>query len=134
MPGEPDAAPTDDASPKWYAGIKLGPYTPAIDDQVGRNATSGLGPYEAMFGGKHTYQILPVLDVDRFLWTGSGQFGVGGSIGYMQKTAFAYAMDTSPNDSPRARVRRDAVVPTTHAILPGPFLLSIMSLYLYADV
>ena len=121
----------DADAPKWHAGIKLGPYTPAIDEQLGNNARSGLGPYEAMFGnywvnGEQTdtrgvYQILPVLDVDRFLWSGSGQFGVGGSIGYMQKTAYAYAqsvegdVDTTA-DSPRRE--RSTAANNTFRLIP----------------
>lgn len=98
--------------PKWHAGIKLGPYTPAIDDQFGKNERSQMGPYQAMFGnywvdGKptdsHVYQILPMLDVDRFIWSGSGQLGIGGSLGYMQKTAFAYVEGSSPDDPRRPR-------------------------------
>ncbi len=106
--------------PKWRAGIKLGPYTPAIDDQLGTNMTTGLGPYAAMFGNfytdddgdgvpeghdKHVYQFLPMLDVDRVLWSGSGQFAVGGSLGYMQKTAFAYQDGTTADELFRLRSR-----------------------------
>lgn len=105
---------------KWHVGIKLGPYTPAIDKQLGANATTGLGPYAAMFGNfytdddadgtfeahdKHVYQILPMLDVERVLWSGSGQFAVGGTLGYMQKTAFAYRDDTTADDLTRLRTR-----------------------------
>ena len=35
--------------------------------------------------------ILPVLDVERIVWSGFGQVGVGGSIGYSQRKARAYA-------------------------------------------
>lgn len=82
----------------WHAGIKLGPYTPAIDAQFGG---SGEGPYEAMFGG---YAIVPMLDVDYILTqTSVGQIGVGGSIGFLAKKASAYAMDTEPGpDRPRS--------------------------------
>jgi MYXO-CTERM domain-containing protein len=107
-----DAANQGDGAPKWNAGIKLGPYTPAIDAQIGKNAVSGMGPYQAMFGNywidgeptdSHVYQILPMLDVDRFLWSGSGQFGIGGSLGYMQKSAYAYVDGSSPDDPRRPR-------------------------------
>lgn len=105
---------------KWHVGIKLGPYTPAIDKQLGVNATTGLGPYAAMFGNfytddnndgtfeahdKHVYQFLPMLDVERVLWSGSGQFAVGGTLGYMQKSAFAYRDDTTADDPTRLRTR-----------------------------
>ncbi|MBA2541212.1 MAG: hypothetical protein H0V17_16340, partial [Deltaproteobacteria bacterium] len=103
---------------KWRAGIKLGPYTPAIDDQLGANMTTGLGPYSAMFGNyytddngdgvpeahdAHVYQLLPMLDVDRVVWSRSGQVTVGGSLGYMQKRAFAYQDGTSADEVFRLR-------------------------------
>lgn len=98
----------------WHMGIRVGPYTPDIDGQAGVNATTGLGPYAAMFGdayttadGKpnqhHVWQILPTLDVDRVLWNGFGQVTIGGSIGYMKKTALAYAQGTSADDPKRLR-------------------------------
>jgi hypothetical protein len=102
----------------WHVGIKVGPYIPEIDLQAGLNAATGMGPYEAMFGDYYTlnsdgvtvkkheqrvWQVLPMLDVDRVLWEGFGQFTVGGSIGYMQKSAYAYVAGTSPDDEMRPR-------------------------------
>jgi hypothetical protein len=81
---------------KWHVGIRIGPYTPNIDDQLGMDP----GPYEQMFGGS---QWLPMLDVDRILWRGFGQLGIGGSIGYMQKTANAWLDGSSPDDPMRPR-------------------------------
>ena len=92
----------------WHAGIKLGPYTPAIDAQFGG---SGEGPYEAMFGG---YAIVPMLDVDYiFMQTELGQIGFGGSIGFLNKKASAFAMDSTPGpDRPRtAEHNRFRMVP-----------------------
>lgn len=85
------AASADDPySVSWHAGIRLGPYTPAIDSQLGTEP----GPYEEMFGG---YAILPMLDIDYiFLETSLGQIGAGGSIGYMSKTANTFKMDSVP--------------------------------------
>jgi hypothetical protein len=97
----------------WHAGIRLGPYIPDIDLQAGENAITGKGPYEAMFGDywlrdsngalkKHeraVWQVLPMLDLDRVLWDGWGQVTVGGSIGYMQKSAYAY-LDGTTEDQP----------------------------------
>ncbi|MBA3818786.1 MAG: hypothetical protein H0X17_07835 [Deltaproteobacteria bacterium] len=102
----------DVAEVKWHAGIRVGPYIPEIDLQTGLNALTGKGPYEAMFGdyyldGKQheraVWQILPMLDVDRILWSGFGQVGVGGSIGYMQKSAYAYLDGTNQDDAMRPR-------------------------------
>ena len=122
---DPTSSSSEDHDPfadkvKWRAGIKLGPYTPAIDDQLGTNMTTGVGPYAAMFGNfytdddgdgvpeghdKHVYQFLPMLDVERVLWSGAGQVLVGGSIGYMQKSGFAYRDDSSANEVFRLRSR-----------------------------
>ncbi len=101
---------------RWRAGIKLGPYTPDIDSQVGKNATTGIGPYQAMFGNyytldngmltahdAHVYQLLPMLDLDRVIWSRSGQFAVGGTIGYMQKSAYAYVDGSSASELFRVR-------------------------------
>jgi hypothetical protein len=85
---------------KWYVGVKAGPYTPGIDSQSATRNSAGQGPYQAMFGG---YQILPMLNVDRFLWTGFGEFGVGLGVGYMSKTAQAYTMDSDPMSPTRTR-------------------------------
>lgn len=73
---------------KWHAGIKLGPYVPAIDDQLGVFDADGKGPYERVYGG---YEILPVLEVDRLVWhPPGGQLGLGGSVGVMGKTANSF--------------------------------------------
>jgi hypothetical protein len=102
----------------WRVGVKVGPYIPEIDLQAGLNAKTGLGPYEAMFGDYYTlesdgvtvkkhdqrvWQVLPMLDVDRVLWEGFGQFTVGGSLGYMQKSAYAYVAGTKQDDEMRIR-------------------------------
>jgi len=83
-----DAA-ADADTVRWHVGIRVGPYTPAIDKQFGMEP----GPYADMFGG---YQVMPVLDIDRILWRGFGHLGIGGSIGYMQKSANAWADGSVP--------------------------------------
>jgi hypothetical protein len=80
----------------WHAGIRIGPYVPEIDKQLGMDP----GPYEQMFGG---YYMLTMLDVDRIVWTDFGQVGIGLSLGYMQKHARAFTVDSLPSDDPRAR-------------------------------
>lgn len=109
---------------KWHAGIRVGPYIPDIDLQFPQNAITGMGPYEAMFGdyfveGKrhnaHVYQIMPMLDVDRIVWSRFGQIGVGGSLGYMQKTAYAYADMTNENQPMR---ERSTAAETTFRLIP----------------
>ncbi len=106
---------------RWHAGLRIGPYTPDIDLQFPLNATTGLGAYEAMFGTyyfdtdgdgegdetheKRVWQAMPMLDIDRIVWRGFGQIGIGGSFGYMQKTAYAYANGSTQHQEKRPRSR-----------------------------
>ena len=99
---ENQSAADDQSLIKWHAGIRVGPYTPEIDKQVGG---TGPGPYEQMFGGA---RVLPMLDVDRILWTGFGQVGVGLSVGYMQKSAHTFTIGSMASDNPRARSGADS--------------------------
>jgi len=86
--------------PKWHVGIKLGPYTPQIDAQSTTRNSAGQGPYQAMFGGS---TLMPMVDIDRFLWSGFGQLGVGVSLGYMGKSANAFVIPSDPSDPNRPR-------------------------------
>ncbi|MFT3693143.1 MAG: MXAN_2562 family outer membrane beta-barrel protein [Kofleriaceae bacterium] len=86
---------------KWNVGARVGPYTPAIDSMGGMKNSAGQGPYEAMFGSKSA--IMPTIDLQRFLWTGFGQLGVGLSVSYMGKTAHAYTNGSDPNSPSRPR-------------------------------
>ncbi|HEY4245132.1 MAG TPA: MXAN_2562 family outer membrane beta-barrel protein [Kofleriaceae bacterium] len=88
-----DTFAAESTSAKWHAGIRFGPYTPGIDAQLG----NGKKPYHQMFGG---YNIIPELDVERFLWNNDYyQIGVGLMIGYLSKSAhpFADSADGTPN-------------------------------------
>ncbi|MDQ3334046.1 MAG: MXAN_2562 family outer membrane beta-barrel protein [Myxococcota bacterium] len=112
-----DASLIDFPDVKWHVGIRVGPYIPEIDLQAGLNAATGLGPYEAMFGdyylrdssgvlkktNRAVWQVLPMLDVDRVLWDRFGQVTVGGSLGYMQKSAYAYLDGTTEHQPMRER-------------------------------
>ena len=93
---------------RWHVGVRVGPYTPDIDSQFGMTP----GPYADMFGGA---RYTPMIDIDRILWTGFGQLGVGGSIGYMQKTANAWADGSTPGDPMRMRSPGDE---NTFRLLP----------------
>jgi hypothetical protein len=86
----------DEDEVTWHAGLRVGPYTPDVDKQLGQSP----GPYADMFGGA---RYTPMLDVDRILWRPMGQLGVGGSIGYMQKTAKAWVEGSMPGDPERMR-------------------------------
>ena len=85
---------------KWNVGIRVGPYVPQIDKQFGQEP----GPYHEMFGG---YKIVPMLDIDRIVWRGFGQLGFGGSIGYMQNSASAWADGSTPGMPDRPRSEGD---------------------------
>lgn len=92
------------ANVNWHVGLRLGPYIPGIDDQIGIKDARGKGPYQAMFGG---YNIMPMIDVDRFLWKRVGQLGVGLSIGYLGKTAKAWDVPIDP-------VTKMPIIPNPH--------------------
>ncbi len=94
----PYVADSNDVS--WNVSLGIGPYTPAIDSQGATKNSAGQGPYEAMFGG---YELMPTITLDRFLWTGFGQLGVGLSAGYMGKTAHAFTLGSDPLDPNRER-------------------------------
>jgi hypothetical protein len=81
----------------WHVGVRIGPYVPDIDGQLGGSTP---GPYEQMFGGDH---ILTMLDVDRIVWSGFGQVAVGLSAGYWQKTASTFTIDSMSSQNPRPR-------------------------------
>jgi hypothetical protein len=51
--------------------------------------------------------VLPMLDVDYFLWRGIGQLGVGVSLGYMGKKARAWQAGSDPMDPDRPRAEGD---------------------------
>jgi len=101
---EAELPPGDPMRVHWHAGIRLGPYVPGIDDQLNMPVGKFAGPYEQMFGG---YSVLPMLDVDYFLWRGFGQLGVGASLGYMGKKARAWQANSDPNDPKRPRTEGD---------------------------
>ena len=86
----------------WHVGVRIGPYIPQIDAQLGGPKP---GPYEQMFGSKHSW--VPMLDVERVVWRAYGQFTVGGTIGYLGKSAHAFVMGSSPSDNPRPRSKGD---------------------------
>ncbi|MGE0548898.1 MAG: MXAN_2562 family outer membrane beta-barrel protein [Kofleriaceae bacterium] len=103
----------DDDVVKWVVGIRLGPYVPDIDKQFAEQVgTTMRGPYHAMYGG---YRITPMIDVDRILWRGVGQLGVGLSAGYMQNSGKSYKDGTDPNDPNRPRSEGDE---NTFRLLP----------------
>ncbi|MCE9574094.1 MAG: hypothetical protein K8W52_13190 [Deltaproteobacteria bacterium] len=92
--------PTGVSESKWIIGIKLGPYVPAIDAQFQDQTGKATRPYHEMFGG---YNIVPELEVDRIVWSGFGQVGVGGSIGFLGKTANAFVDGSIPGEPNRPR-------------------------------
>lgn len=95
---EQQLAPNDPGLVSWHVGVRVGPYVPDIDNQLNMHP----GPYEQMFGN---FRLLPMLDVDRILWTGYGQVGVGFSGGYLQRTARTFKADSMPDDPDRERER-----------------------------
>ena len=109
----------------WHVGVRVGPYVPGIDSQLGMTNSAGKGPYAAMFGG---YSIMPMLDVDRFLWKKLGQLGVGLSVGYMGKSAHAWQDGSDPNDPNRPRSTGD-----TNSFRLIPIVASAIYRFSYLD-
>ncbi|HEX8111633.1 MAG TPA: MXAN_2562 family outer membrane beta-barrel protein, partial [Kofleriaceae bacterium] len=100
--------PGDPSLVEWHAGLRIGPYTPDIDNQLDMHP----GPFQQMFGT--TQHMMTMLDVDRFLWTGFGQVGVGVSVGYWQKTA--RALGAQPDGTPTSM--RDASAHNAMRLVP----------------
>ena len=129
--GEPgDRQPTDETHrlrrgvqpAKWHVSIGVGPYMPSIDAQSTTRNSAGQGPYQAMFGG---YTVMPMLTVDRYLWRGFGDLGVGISLGYMGKSANAYVIPSDPSDPDRPRSPGDT---TAFRMIP----LQVTALYRFS--
>jgi hypothetical protein len=105
-----DAAAIDETEvtidvPKWVVGVKLGPYVPDIDRQFQQQTGKTTRPYHEMFGG---YNLVPMVDIDRVVWDGFGQVTVGGSIGFLTKTAHAFANGSTPGGMDRPRSDGDS--------------------------
>ncbi len=83
-----------DSTPNWNLDIKLGPYHPAIDD----NVSGGNKPFEEFFGNE--YQLMYVVSLDRFFSFPMGQLGITGSLGFSRQSAKAFALDSSGNTIP----------------------------------
>jgi hypothetical protein len=99
----------------WNVGIRVGPYIPQIDAQLGLTP----GPYQAMFGKNPAW--MPLLDVDRVLLRWNGQITIGGTIGYMSRTAHAWVMGSDPADPNRPRSPGDT---NTFRLIPLALLAS----------
>lgn len=82
----------------WHVGVRVGPYVPQIDAQLG---TTSPGPYQQMFHSD--LHLLTMLDVDRIVWSGFGQVAVGLSAGYFQNTAHTFTITSGSMDDPRAK-------------------------------
>ena len=121
-----DPEPQEAISPvKWIAGIRVGPYTPAIDAQLGGASP---GPYKQMFGG---WGVLPMLDVERVVWRGLGGLWLaGGAAGYMSKSAYTFTDSSMPTDMDRAR----ATDTNSFTLIPIEAVVSYRFTYLDDDL
>jgi len=113
-------APDDPSLVKWHAGIRVGPYLPGVDKQLKMTQ----GSFKQMFGGARP---MPMLDVDRVLWTGFGQVAIGGSVGYMQWFAHQFAESSDPTQTPRLRSPGDT---NTFRLIPLALTASYRFTYL----
>lgn len=76
------ASPVGPGIPHWNFGIKLGPYQPNVDSELGVMP----GPYERTFGGAG---LMGIIELERFFLQPLGQLGVTASVGTVGKTANA---------------------------------------------
>jgi hypothetical protein len=91
---------TVETAPRWNVGIKVGPYTPGIDQQFQDQTGSSREPFDAAFRGG---MWLPVLEVDYFILNQFGQLGIGGSAGFTGDGANPWVEGSDPNDPKRPR-------------------------------
>ena len=92
---EQAALESGEEQPNWNVGIKLGPYTPAVDSQFRDQAPDDQGPEAPLQHSFRGGMWLASLEVDRFLSTRYGQIGIGGSIGFAGDSAKAFVRDSS---------------------------------------
>jgi hypothetical protein len=118
-PDEAELAPGDPGLVHWHAGVRVGPYLPEVDKKF----STSPGPFARSFKGSRP---MPMLDVDRFLWTGFGQLGVGFSIGYMQWFAHTFIEPKDPTQ-PRTRSPADT---NTFRLVP----MSMTAVYRYTKL
>ena len=112
---------------KWHIGIRVGPYTPQIDAQLGMNP----GPYQEMYGGA---MIMPMLDIDRVIWRRFGQLAIGGNLGYSQKSAHAWMICGDPTMcSPAAGANRLRSPGDTNSFHLIPLALTVAYRFTWLD-
>ncbi|MDF1564222.1 MAG: fibronectin type III domain-containing protein [Deltaproteobacteria bacterium] len=73
----------------WYFELELGPYFPEIDDETAAT------PYADVFGTKQT--LLGRLRLERAIWQGFGQVGVGLGAGFGQDVGKGLYPDGTPS-------------------------------------
>jgi hypothetical protein len=124
-----EAEPEGPPRPNWVGGLKIGPYVPQIDAQLG--GRPGVeGPYAEMFGTG--LAMMPQADFDRVLWRNDwGMIGVGLTVGYLSRKAHAYLENSSPTMNGNRPVSEGDL--NTFRLLPVAVLASYRFTYL-ADV
>jgi len=80
----------------WIVGVRIGRYVPGIDKQLqSQTNNADAKPYRQMFGG---YALVPFLDIDRVIWRGFGELTVGGSIGFLNRSASSFTSTSMASD------------------------------------
>ncbi len=93
--GESSESPRVAESPRTAsAEFKMGGYKPMIN----RESTVRGNPYDQTFGA--SAMLLAELEVDKMLYQGIGLVSVGVSVGYAEKYAAAFLVQSDPNAPP----------------------------------
>lgn len=87
---DPVQAEVGPAAPRWNLELKLGPYVPDIDSEFDLGPDEA-GPVERMFGDGPF--LLGGITLDRYLLHPLGQLGVSASLGFLTRSANAFALE-----------------------------------------
>lgn len=89
---DPVQAEVGPAPPRWNLELKLGPYVPDIDSEFDLGDGEA-GPVERMFGDGPF--LLGGITLDRYLLHPFGQLGVSASLGFLTRSANAFAVNNA---------------------------------------
>jgi len=111
-------------SPQYFClEIKLGPYSPDIDNEFGGKAS----PFKDIFGDGQGLMVKGELDVE--LWRPFGTIAIGGAIGWYNNTAKARA-DNGDDDTPSTLIETTAGE-TSITLIPMALLLIYRADFLF---
>lgn len=84
-----------DPDRSWYFEFTLGPYVPDVDSEFDDSTRDADTPYADVFGSQT--ELLGRARLERTIWQGVGQFGVGFGLGYSQAVGKGVLLDNTPS-------------------------------------